>query len=260
VVKGVGVIPFLIFWDHGTLVPALGDVRVRQALNYALDRKTIGHAVLGPDAVPVSSLDAESDGDVPKYTDYYSYDPVKAKALLAAAGYPHGFTFKALALGPWAGSTYETDILCRALAKYWAAISVRMQCDAPSGAAWNQAWADRKTTYAAHLNQATIDPAWWFYQSYLSPGGPWADLHGVHDRAIDRLWQKGRRATGARARAIWRQVETQAILDAWGVPISMQPIYTFVSMKLVGVVAGTGAAGSGLSGVNDPTEWRPDHK
>ena len=34
-----------------------------------------------------------SDGFAPDMQDYYNYDPAKAKALLTAAGYPHGFTF-----------------------------------------------------------------------------------------------------------------------------------------------------------------------
>jgi peptide/nickel transport system substrate-binding protein len=67
------------------------DARVRQALNDAVDKDGIIHSVLFGKAKPaVSSL------PVMRYhnTDLkpYPYDPEKAKALLAEAGYPSGFS------------------------------------------------------------------------------------------------------------------------------------------------------------------------
>jgi len=66
------------------------DVRVRQAMNYAVDVNTIIDAVL-------NGLARKIDGPVlPEAFGYvatpvYNYDPDKAKALLAEAGYPNGF-------------------------------------------------------------------------------------------------------------------------------------------------------------------------
>jgi len=79
----------------GKLVPALGNVKVRQALNYAVDR-TQGATAL--DGTPLEQLN--DSGFVGHYSpDIYSHDVTKAKSLLAAAGYPHGFTFTALVNG-----------------------------------------------------------------------------------------------------------------------------------------------------------------
>jgi len=66
------------------------DVRVRQAMNYAVDVKAIIENVLNDLARPIDNpLLPEAFGYVS--TPIYSYDPDKVKSLLAEAGYPDGF-------------------------------------------------------------------------------------------------------------------------------------------------------------------------
>ncbi len=66
------------------------DVKVRQAVNYAIDTARIQKLLAGqakalnqiyPDGMPGHQADAE----------FYTYDPAKAKQLLAEAGFPDGF-------------------------------------------------------------------------------------------------------------------------------------------------------------------------
>jgi peptide/nickel transport system substrate-binding protein len=68
--------------------PILKDVRVRQAMAYAIDRTVIIHYLLRDFARPAYSLlPPESwayNGDVPRY----DYNPQKARQLLEQAGYP----------------------------------------------------------------------------------------------------------------------------------------------------------------------------
>jgi len=68
--------------------PILKDVRVRQAIAYALDRRPMIKYLWGGWAQPARSiLPTQSwayNGDVPSY----EHDPDKARALLDAAGYP----------------------------------------------------------------------------------------------------------------------------------------------------------------------------
>lgn len=86
---------YIGLWPSGpNPAPALADPRVRQAMNYAIDRRSIvktlllGTATLIGQPIP------------PLYLGYnravkaYPYDPAKAKALLAAAGYPNGFSLQ----------------------------------------------------------------------------------------------------------------------------------------------------------------------
>ncbi len=73
----------------------LQDVRVRQALNFAVDRDRILEAILGDSqAVPTQFASRLAFGFDPEYTAY-SYDPERAKSLLAEAGYSNGFSFTA---------------------------------------------------------------------------------------------------------------------------------------------------------------------
>ncbi|WP_458780557.1 ABC transporter substrate-binding protein [Arthrobacter sp. D3-16] len=83
----------LLFDRDGTKNPALQDVRVRQAINYAFDRKTILDQVLLGKGTPTSQpFGKESGAWVQELEDRYPYDPAKAKALLKEAGYESGVT------------------------------------------------------------------------------------------------------------------------------------------------------------------------
>lgn len=76
----------------GQLVPALGDVRVRQAMNYAVDRETLLEQLqLGLGSATSQVFGPASSAYVADLEDYYPYDPAKAEELLAEAGYADGF-------------------------------------------------------------------------------------------------------------------------------------------------------------------------
>ena len=81
-----------LFDRDGEKVPALKDVRVRQAINYALDRETIVEQMFPLDGTPTTQIFGKHAGayDV-ELDDAYPYDPEKAKELLAEAGYADGF-------------------------------------------------------------------------------------------------------------------------------------------------------------------------
>lgn len=83
----------LFFFDRaGAQSEPLGDVRVRQAINYAIDRQTLlDSLLLGNGEVTSQITGKASAGYVEDLDDYYDFDPEKAKSLLADAGYPDGF-------------------------------------------------------------------------------------------------------------------------------------------------------------------------
>ena len=75
--------------------PALpfADVRVRQALNHAVNRDLINEILLAglvkPASQPATAMALGYDPSL----EPYSYDPDKARQLLTEAGYPDGFSF-----------------------------------------------------------------------------------------------------------------------------------------------------------------------
>lgn len=66
---------------------ALKDVRVRQAITYALDRETIGEIATGsPDGCTPSVQALSGFGNVPELEEEFAYNPDKSRDLLAEAG------------------------------------------------------------------------------------------------------------------------------------------------------------------------------
>jgi peptide/nickel transport system substrate-binding protein len=69
------------------------NVKVRQALNYAIDRDSIvQYVMLGAGEPQVTFLSPSHAGTDPDLKPY-PYDPDKARSLLEEAGYPNGFKF-----------------------------------------------------------------------------------------------------------------------------------------------------------------------
>jgi peptide/nickel transport system substrate-binding protein len=90
------------FVDLNVTLPPLDDVRVRQALNYAVDASRILAEQAGGYGVilrgPLSPANLYADPDLQPY----GYDPEKARALLAHAGYrPEDISFQIDAYGTY---------------------------------------------------------------------------------------------------------------------------------------------------------------
>jgi peptide/nickel transport system substrate-binding protein len=111
---------------------ALGLLKVRQALSYALDRPAIMTALYGKYWL----LDEEQQtpgqvGYVPALADEFSYNLAKARKLLAQAGYPHGFS-GAVSCSPQIGQA----LACDAVKAAWAKIGVNITVSAPPQNVW----------------------------------------------------------------------------------------------------------------------------
>jgi peptide/nickel transport system substrate-binding protein len=83
----------LILWDRdGTMVPALADVRVRQAINMAFDKQAMLDSLdYGLGQITTQVTLPGSNGYIEGIEDQYPYDPEAARALIAEAGYAEGF-------------------------------------------------------------------------------------------------------------------------------------------------------------------------
>ena len=87
----------LIFFQINNQAQYLNDVRVRQALNYAVDKDAIINNVLMGLGKPVVSPMPDSFFGWCDVGSPYTYDPEKAKALLKEAGVPEGYEVKFMA-------------------------------------------------------------------------------------------------------------------------------------------------------------------
>ncbi len=78
-------------WQLNMTKPPFDKVEVRQAVNYAINREALASDLLQGTAEPAYAYLGAGDPAYTKDLDHYSYDPAKAKELLAEAGYPNGF-------------------------------------------------------------------------------------------------------------------------------------------------------------------------
>ena len=110
-------------FQMNTQKPPFDDVRVRQAMNYAIDKDQLVNVVFrGYASVMDAPIAAPAFGYAPQ--EPYSYDPEKAKALLTEAGYPDGFSVKVLT---FTGEEYRTA--GQVLQQMFADVGVTMELD-----------------------------------------------------------------------------------------------------------------------------------
>ena len=68
------------------------DLRVRQAFNYAINKREIVDGAFFGYGKPIGSMNSEGERYFVDLSGYYAYNPDKAKALLKAAGYANGLS------------------------------------------------------------------------------------------------------------------------------------------------------------------------
>jgi peptide/nickel transport system substrate-binding protein len=87
-------VSFLFFDAQGTSNTKLfTDKRVRQAVNYAIDREAITKNLVGPASVVINAACHPDQFGCTDNVTKYPYDPAKAKALLKEAGVAEGTEF-----------------------------------------------------------------------------------------------------------------------------------------------------------------------
>ena len=114
-------------WDiyPNTKKGPLGDVRVRQAIMYAIDREGLAGAISNGSAKAARQLWSEqSPYFVPELENTYPFDQAKARALLAEAGLKDGFDLTQLLLN---NSEYRQ--LAEALQANLAEVGIRTKFD-----------------------------------------------------------------------------------------------------------------------------------
>ena len=96
--------------------PPLNNLLVRRALSYAIDRRAIIDGAMFGYGQPIGSHYPPQDPGYVDLTGRYPHDAAKARALLAQAGYPHGFSLT-LKLPPSAYARRAGEIVAAELAE-----------------------------------------------------------------------------------------------------------------------------------------------
>jgi peptide/nickel transport system substrate-binding protein/oligopeptide transport system substrate-binding protein len=197
------------------------DRRVRQAFNYAVDKEAIVREITrmgslpATGALPPGMLGYDPDlFGLPPHEKGYSYDPAKAKRLLAEAGYPDGTDFPVVRL--WSASKADsTKAELVAYQWYLAELGLNVEIHfAPDWPTYKQLLVQGQLPMFRLSWYADIpDP-----ENMLSPL-----LHSAsptnhtfyHNPVVDQLLAQARRAIDETQRiALYREVERLVMDDA----------------------------------------------
>ncbi len=235
-----------LFDRNGTVVKALGDIRVRQALNYAINRNAIVSGLYGKYASPSDQiLVPGADGYVTSLYNYYPYNPAKAKQLLAAAGYPNGFT---MTLGAYNIVPGLTDV-AQAFASYWSKIGVKTTVTVPiSTPDWAASVTGKK--FPAAVMQYNNQPMYSIVKFFQTPG-EFFNPFGITDPTVQQLMQKAAAATPSEASGIHAQLQQWFVRNAFYVPFASLDKIVIFRKDLQGVQVTSGAPNP------NPIFWTP---
>lgn len=112
-------IPFRLDVDSPLL-----DVRVRQAINHAVDIDVIIENILSGHATPITSVVLPGALGYNPDVKRYAYDPERARELLAEAGYENGVTIE-FDFSPAVGELYNTEVI-QAIARQLQEVGIKL--------------------------------------------------------------------------------------------------------------------------------------
>jgi oligopeptide transport system substrate-binding protein len=116
----------LLYIGFNTQRVPFDDRRVRQAFNYAVNKKAIVHEITRMGSLMASGVLPPGMPGYDPELQGYSYDPEKAKHLLSEAGYPNGVGFPVVQL--WSSHKAEsTKAELAAYQRYLAEIGVQVE-------------------------------------------------------------------------------------------------------------------------------------
>jgi peptide/nickel transport system substrate-binding protein len=224
----------LLLDRDGSMSAPLGNVKVRQAINYAFDRPALLQALgEGFGSVTSSIFPTYSPGYEKSLDSYYTYDPAKAKQLLAQAGYPNGFTLnmpEAAALG---ASTYAL------IASQLTAVGIKVNYTSFTGNAIFTAILAPKFPATYFILQE--DPtAWQESQFVIAQSATWNPFHDANT-AVAGYVKTIQTGSATAADTATQELNQYLVQNAWFAPFFRQQS-SFVSDKNTKVTVQTGNA------------------
>lgn len=217
---------------EGKVTPALGNVKVRQALNYATDKSAIVKALFGQFGAPTNQLQVEGFIGYDKANDSaYPYDPAKAKALLAEAGFANGFE---MTIAYVKNTLNEGQFT--AIQSQWKEIGVTVK-GLTMASTPEIATLAAKGTVGGILGQSNSNSPYLAYNQPLGKTGSY-NIYNSTNPELDKLYQAAINAPAAGQEAAWKAVHKWVVDQAWFDVIAALPAVAIASSKVNAPVPG----------------------
>ncbi|RME64941.1 MAG: ABC transporter substrate-binding protein [Caldilineae bacterium] len=200
---------------NGISMPAdtapFDDVRVRQAMNYAVNKDEMNEFLYKNAAVTAATGMPPILMGYPKDLQPYPYDPDKAKSLLADAGYPDGFEFTLLAYDNPRGYNPIGGKMAVAIQEYLAAVGVKINIKTLEWGAFLDArrQADNHDMGMVGWSGDNGDPDNFLYELFSSDTIPVGNTSHYSNPELDDILRKARTITDVAERAkLYEQAAT----------------------------------------------------
>lgn len=206
--------------------------QVRDAISCAVDRNQVlqtaafgDGTVTGPITSPAFAY-SSTDG-----LPCTPGDTAKAKSMLAAAGYPNGFTLKTIVeTGEYATSVAEGQNLQSQLSK----IGVKLQLQQLSTSPYVTAWLAADFDAAVALNGGSYDP-YLMYGRYYVTGGSLSKPAGLDSTTLSNLLTQGNSTSvDSERQTIYKNLQQQLLAESPWVWMFRSDDYYLVGSKVQG--------------------------
>lgn len=195
---------------EGKTVPALGDVRVRQAINMAIDAEAIlKNLQLGQGEVTDQIFNTKSQAYVTELDNKYTFDVDAAKKLMSEAGYADGFevSMPDLATFPQLTPIIEQQLGILNIKVNWQKVS--------ADATISEVLSGKFPMFFFSLGSQS---AWQDFQKVALPTSPW-NTAKVNNPELTALVQAARVAKpGEEQDKAMQEVNTWMVDNAWFAP------------------------------------------
>jgi peptide/nickel transport system substrate-binding protein len=233
-----------LFDRAGSLAPELADVRVRQAINYALDRDAIAAALWGEYQQPTAQIfGSDSSAYDEALDEAYPYDPEMAQELLAEAGYADGFTLR-IATRQTYGDAARTEAIAPYLEEVGITVEIADQTndyDAVVGAG----------EFPVAQGQAQTFESYVVASQFLFANGQFNPLHTEDAELTALIDTAANELDPAAAAEAWQAVNQWVVDEAWFAPVAFYGIHAIWNPEVLDTEMTVGIP------IPLPYEWVP---
>ncbi|KAF2957854.1 ABC transporter substrate-binding protein [Thermotoga sp. Ku-13t] len=163
------------------------DPRVRNALNYAINRDAIVKTVAFGEGVVTGPMHPSIKAWAlpPEEFEEYKYNPTKAKELLAQAGYPSGFEFSIVT-----SARYNFDKVAQVIQAQLAQIGVKVNIELVEWGIFIKRWRESDFDAFISMNSGSMEPDIQFYRHFKTGGS--TNVFKFSNPRVDELLELGR--------------------------------------------------------------------